>query len=80
MPSIHNVGAAAQRPATAKAVSGWTAEERTAMKARTQELKAEARADKDKAAGERAVLAAIAEMPEPDRAASSPAPACACRR
>jgi uncharacterized protein YdhG (YjbR/CyaY superfamily) len=38
------------------------------MKARVQELKAEARADKDKAAGERAVLTAIAEMPEPDRA------------
>src|SRR3990170_291929 len=54
--------------ATAKAVSGWTAEERAAMKARARELKAEARADKDKAAGERAVLAAIAEMPEPDRA------------
>jgi uncharacterized protein YdhG (YjbR/CyaY superfamily) len=54
--------------ATAKAVSGWTVEERAAMKARAQELKAEARADKDKAAGERAVLAAIAEMPEPDGA------------
>ena len=54
--------------ATAKAVSGWTDEERAAMKERAQELKAEARADKDKAAGERAVLAAIAEMPEPDRA------------
>ncbi len=38
------------------------------MKARAQELKAEARADKDKAEGERAVLAAIAEMREPDRA------------
>ena len=51
-----------------KAVPGWTAEERAAMKARARELKAEARADKDKAAGERAVLAAIAEMPVPDRA------------
>ena len=51
-----------------KAVPGWTAEERAAMKERARELKAEARADKDKAAGERAVLAAIAEMPEPDRA------------
>ena len=37
------------------------------MKERTQELKAEARADRDRAAGERAVLAKIAEMPEPDR-------------
>jgi uncharacterized protein YdhG (YjbR/CyaY superfamily) len=51
-----------------RASKGFTAEERAAMKARAQELKAEARADKDKAAGERAVLAAIAEMPEPDRA------------
>jgi len=49
-------------------VQGWTAEERAAMKARAQELKAEARADKDKAAGESALLAAIAAMPEPDRA------------
>jgi uncharacterized protein YdhG (YjbR/CyaY superfamily) len=46
---------------------GFTDEERAAMKVRTQELKAEARADKDKAAGESAVLAAIAAMPEPDR-------------
>ena len=38
------------------------------MKERAKELKAEARADKDKADGERAVLAKIAEMPEPDRA------------
>jgi uncharacterized protein YdhG (YjbR/CyaY superfamily) len=38
------------------------------MKERAQELKAEARAKKDKADGEGAVLAKIAEMPEPDRA------------
>ena len=47
---------------------GFTADERAAMKARAQELKAEARANKDKAAGESDVLAKIAEMPEPDRA------------
>jgi uncharacterized protein YdhG (YjbR/CyaY superfamily) len=47
---------------------GFTAEERAAMKERAKELKAEARAKKDKAAGERDVLAKIAEMPEPDRA------------
>jgi hypothetical protein len=41
---------------------GFTAEERAAMKERIQELKA------DKADGESAVLAKIAEMPEPDRA------------
>ncbi len=47
---------------------GFTDEEKAAMKARAQELKAEARANKDKAAGESAVLAAIAAMKEPDRA------------
>jgi hypothetical protein len=43
-------------------------EELAAMKNRAKELKAEARADKDKAAGESAVLAAIAALKEPDRA------------
>jgi uncharacterized protein YdhG (YjbR/CyaY superfamily) len=38
------------------------------MEERAKELKAEARAAKDKAAGERDVLAKIAEMSEPDRA------------
>ena len=42
----------------------FTAEERAAMRERAQELKAA----KNKEAGERAVLAKIAEMPEPDRA------------
>ncbi|HEX7473940.1 MAG TPA: hypothetical protein VF323_12725 [Candidatus Limnocylindrales bacterium] len=37
------------------------------MKSRAQELKAEARANKDKAEGERAALAAIAAMRESDR-------------
>jgi uncharacterized protein YdhG (YjbR/CyaY superfamily) len=50
--------------ATAKKSKGFTAEERAAMKERAQELKA---AD-DKAAGESALLAKIAEMPGPDRA------------
>ncbi len=47
--------------------AGFTAEERAAMKERARELKAEARAEKDRAAGESDVLAKIAEMPEPDR-------------
>ncbi len=47
---------------------GFSAEEMAAMKERARELKAEARAGKDRAAGESAVLARIAEMPEPDRA------------
>jgi uncharacterized protein YdhG (YjbR/CyaY superfamily) len=45
----------------------FTDEERAAMKERARELKAEARANENKAEGERAVLAKIAEMPEPDR-------------
>jgi len=54
--------------AIAKTSVGFTDEERAAMKARAQEQKAEARAGKDRAAGESALLAAIAEMPELDRA------------
>ena len=49
---------------TTKKAQGFTAEERAAMKERAQELKAEAK----KEDGENAVLAKIAEMPEPDRA------------
>jgi uncharacterized protein YdhG (YjbR/CyaY superfamily) len=51
-------------PVGDKKSKGFTAEERAAMKERAQELKAEAA----KADGESAVLAKIAEMPEPDRA------------
>jgi uncharacterized protein YdhG (YjbR/CyaY superfamily) len=54
--------------ATGKTFEGFTDEERGAMKERAKELKASARADKDKADGESAVLAKIAELPEPDRA------------
>ena len=46
---------------------GFTAEERAAMRERAKELKAEERANKNRAAGESAVLAKIAEMSEPDR-------------
>jgi uncharacterized protein YdhG (YjbR/CyaY superfamily) len=58
----------AESTAIKKTSEGFTAEERSAMKERARELKAEARAQKDKATGERDVLAKIAEMPEPDRA------------
>jgi uncharacterized protein YdhG (YjbR/CyaY superfamily) len=53
--------------ATGKTFEGFTDEERAAMKARVKEMKAEARANTDKADGENDVLAAIAAMPEPDR-------------
>ena len=53
------------RQTSAKSTTGkFSAEERAAMKARARELKAEA----ERADGELAVLAKIAEMAEPDRA------------
>jgi uncharacterized protein YdhG (YjbR/CyaY superfamily) len=53
-----------------KKAKGFTGEERAAMKERAQELKAEARRGPraDKADGERAVLAKIAEMHGSERA------------
>ena len=57
----------AESKTTQKSPKGFTAEERAAMKERARELKAEARASKDRAAGESDVLAKIAEMPEADR-------------
>ena len=53
---------------SAKKSEGFTAEERAAMRERAKEQKAEARANKDKAEGESALLAKITEMQEPDRA------------
>ena len=55
---------ATEKPAKSK---GFTDDERAAMRERAKEMKAEARRGKDKAAGERDVLAKIAEMPKPDR-------------
>ena len=54
--------------ARSKTSKGFTDDERAAMKARAQELKAEARATKNRAEGERDLLAAIAGMKGPDRA------------
>ncbi|MBM3125872.1 MAG: DUF1801 domain-containing protein [Chloroflexi bacterium] len=51
--------------ATGKKSMGFTAEEKAAMRARAQEMKAEARASKDRAEGEKALLAAIAQMKDP---------------
>jgi uncharacterized protein YdhG (YjbR/CyaY superfamily) len=58
---------AAGTAATGTKGTGFTTEERAAIKERARELKAETRASKDRAAGESAVLAKIAEMAEPDR-------------
>ncbi len=49
------------------AAKGFTADERAAMKERARELKAEARANQDREAGERDLLSKIAEMPKADR-------------
>lgn len=60
---------AGRASATGKTLKGFTDEERAAMKERVQEMKREARRGPgaDEADGETAVLAKIAEMPEPDR-------------
>ncbi|MGZ5317848.1 MAG: iron chaperone [Actinomycetota bacterium] len=52
---------------TGNTTAGFTAEERAAMKARAQEQKAEARASKNRADGENALLEAIAAMKGSDR-------------
>jgi uncharacterized protein YdhG (YjbR/CyaY superfamily) len=46
---------------------GFSEAERAAIKERAQELKAQGRSGQKKADNERAVLDAIAEMPDPDR-------------
>lgn len=53
--------------ATGKSSTVWTDEEKAAMKAIAQERKAEERAGKNRAEGEKALLAAIAEMKGSDR-------------
>jgi uncharacterized protein YdhG (YjbR/CyaY superfamily) len=64
-PAKKGTGTSTKRDtATGKTYEGFTDEERGAMKERAKELKAEA----DKADGESAVLAKIAEMPNSDRA------------
>ena len=54
--------------AIGKTAEGFTDEERAAMKERAKELKAEERANTNRAVGESDLLAKIAEMPEADRA------------
>ncbi|MEP6754633.1 MAG: DUF1801 domain-containing protein [Chthonomonadales bacterium] len=52
---------------TGNSTGGFSAEERAAIKNRAQELKNEARADRNKAQGESDVIGKITEMTEPDR-------------
>ena len=58
----------AAKRTTASKSGTFSADERAAMKARAQEVKAEARANKNRADGERALLAAIDELKGHDRA------------
>lgn len=55
------------KTATKKAEDSFSAEEKAAMKARALELKAEARASKNREEGEKALWAAVAELGEEDR-------------
>jgi uncharacterized protein YdhG (YjbR/CyaY superfamily) len=57
------------KPGKKAPAAGFTAEEKSAMKARVEELKAERSGAKkgDRAAGLEAVQAAIAALPQPDR-------------
>jgi uncharacterized protein YdhG (YjbR/CyaY superfamily) len=57
----------AKRTAVDPANKGFTADEKAAMRERARELRAEARASQDKAAGEADLLAKIADMPRSDR-------------
>ena len=65
-----NPGKSTTRKTTQKSAGtsrGFTDEEKAAMRNRAQELKAEARASKNREEGENTVLAAINAMQEPDR-------------
>ena len=64
-PATKSTKTSAKRTSTS---GRFTAEERAAMKARAQELKAEERASKNRAEGEGEALAAIAAMRGSDRA------------
>ncbi len=59
---------AERKPAKKGTQKGFTAEEKAAMRERAKELKAEERANKNRAEGEKDLLAAIAAMEESDRA------------
>ncbi len=52
-----------KKPAKSAKTSGWTEDERSAMKERAKEMKAAS----SKADGEKDLLAKIADMPAPDR-------------
>ena len=55
------------KDSTKKSAKGFTADEKAAMKERAKELKAEAKANKNREEGEKDLLSKIADMPEPER-------------
>ncbi len=59
---------AAENTKSSKKSKGFADDERAAMKERAKELKAEARANKNREEGEKDVQAKIAEMPDSERA------------
>ena len=65
-PDKNTTKKATKKP-TNKKSSGFTDAEQAAMKERARELKAEARANKNRAEGEKDLLEKIAEMEESDR-------------
>lgn len=67
MTSITNTAAKKAMKKTPPTGKTFSDEEREAMKARARELAEEVRAGKNREAGEKVALAAIAAMPEPDR-------------
>jgi len=69
-PTKRTKNTAAGRSA-AKEPDTFSAAERAAMRERAKEAKAEARANKTNADGEKDLLAKIAEMPEPERTMAS---------
>ncbi|HYU92693.1 MAG TPA: hypothetical protein VEN95_04365 [Actinomycetota bacterium] len=66
-PAKKDTRTSARRTTAIKTSTRFTEDERAAMKERARELKAEARANQDREAGEHDLLAKIAEMPKADR-------------
>jgi len=66
-PAKKDTRTSAKRTTASKTSTRFTEDERAAMKERARELKAEARVNQDREAGEHDLLAKIAEMPKADR-------------
>ncbi|HYI21557.1 MAG TPA: DUF1801 domain-containing protein [Candidatus Limnocylindrales bacterium] len=68
MPDTKSTAKSSGKSAAPKSGKVWTDEEKEAMKEHAREVKAQAKAGKDKDAGLKDVLAKFAEMPPSDRA------------